>query len=206
MEIMERRCRHCKIIYKPEKFSSYILFCSRCKREVFFNSNFDGETPCIIYLGEEAIGEIRHISDDNYKISSDRFGIDEVINNSKRPFIEIENYLNQAIGFLHGSMDVHEGVLLLHNEKLQKFYSFKEFKNTDMFLGQNGEMPFTLKDIHNIDNHNYYVSLLFKQGFLYEISLVCNDIEKDSYSMEKEKALHDSILKEYGLRNDEDLE
>ncbi len=78
-------------------------------------------------------------------------------------------------------------------------YSFEEFKGTRFYKNQDGIKIIYLDEQQMIEKHPYIVSLFFKTGKIYMVSLICC-YKKYSESDEfKRKALHDSILKELGI-------
>lgn len=78
-------------------------------------------------------------------------------------------------------------------------YTFEEFKRSRYYNNQDGILVIYLDDKINVDGRCYYVSLFFRNGNLYMLSLICCDryfAEKDEY---KRKEYHDKILKSYGI-------
>lgn len=206
-DIVERRCYRCGNIYKFEKVPSYILFCPRCKRFDYFEPYYtdNGIVPCRIYLGDEIIGEMTSENDNKYNVVCEVHGVNECIYGSTNPYLDVGDILKQIIGNIYGSMDYRTGELTLHNEIFHKGYTFKQFKKSALYSGQNAEKVFTLEGKYKIDNWEFYVSLFFKQGVLNMISLCYNVHEIGFEDEPKRKELHDSILAEYGLSDDEEF-
>ncbi len=206
-DIVERRCCRCGNKYKYEKVPSYILFCPRCKRFDYFEPNYtdNGIIPCRIYLGDEIIGEMTSENDNKYNVVCKEYRVNECIYGSTNPYLDAGDILKQIIGNIYGSMDYRTGELTLHNEIFHKDYTFKQFKKSALYSGQNAERVFTLEGKYKIDNWEFYVSLFFRQGILNMISLCCNTHEISFDDEPKRKELHDSILAEYGLSDDEEF-
>ena len=53
--------------------------------------------------------------------------------------------------------------------------------------------------IKKIDNRKYIVSLFFRNGKIYMVSLICCDKEFSEKDEDKRKILHDDILNELGI-------
>lgn len=206
-DIVERRCCRCGNKYKYEKVTSYILFCPRCKRFDYYEPNYtdNGIIPCRIYLGDEIIGEMTSESDNKYNVVCKEYGVNECIYGSTNPYLDASDILKQIIGNIYGSMDYRTGELTLHNEMFHKGYTFKQFKKSALYSRQKVERVFTLEEKYKIDNWEFLVSLFFRQGILNMISLCCNSHEISFDDEQKRKELHDSILAEYGLSDDEEF-
>lgn len=88
--LVERRCSCCGNTYKHEEAPSYISFCPNCKKDGFFEPYYtdNGIMPCLIFLGEETIGEMTSVSESSYIIISDKFDIHERIDDSFNPYLE----------------------------------------------------------------------------------------------------------------------
>lgn len=94
-EIIEHRCSCCGHIYKHKNYHSYIALCPNCKMDGFYQPYYseDGIMPCRIFLGEENIGKMISISTTSSKIVSDKFGINECIDNSPDPYVEAKDMI-----------------------------------------------------------------------------------------------------------------
>lgn len=206
-DIAERRCCHCGNEYKYEKVPSYILFCPRCKRFDCFEPNYtdNGIIPCRIYLGDEIIGEMTSENDNKYNVVCKEYGVNECIYGSTNPYLDAGDILKQIIDNIYGSMDYRTGELTLHNEIFHKGYTFKQFKKSSLYKLQDDVKMFALEGKYKIDNWIFYVSFFFKYGELYMISLCCEGSEIRFEDEQKRKKLHDSILAEYGLSDDEEF-
>lgn len=79
-------------------------------------------------------------------------------------------------------------------------YSFEQFKQTIFYNNQDGIRIIYLDNQHIIKNRKYIVSLFFRNGIIYMLSLICCDEEFTEINEEKRKILHNNILKEWGLK------
>lgn len=79
-------------------------------------------------------------------------------------------------------------------------YSFEQFKETKFYKNQDGIKIIYLDEQQIIENRKYIVSLFFKTGKIYMVSLICCDKEFSESDECKRKALHDDILNELGIR------
>ena len=77
-------------------------------------------------------------------------------------------------------------------------FSFEQFKNTRFYKNQDGLRIFYLDEQQIIDNRKYIVSLFFRNGKIYMVSLICCDKEFSEKDEDKRKILHDDILNEFG--------
>ena len=96
--------------------------------------------------------------------------------------------------------DIRNGILRLSEDLiLSPEYTFEDFKKTSYYKGQDGIRVITLDDRYNIEGNAFLVSLIFVEGRLDNVSLVCTD-EEFSWETEPErKKLHDRILNDWGL-------
>lgn len=96
--------------------------------------------------------------------------------------------------------DIRNGILRLSEDLiLSPEYTFEDFKKTSYYKGQDGIRVITLDDRYNIEGNTFIVSLVFVDGRLDNVSLVCTD-EEFSWETEPErKKLHDRILNDWGL-------
>ncbi|MBD5452851.1 MAG: hypothetical protein HDR30_00795 [Lachnospiraceae bacterium] len=78
-------------------------------------------------------------------------------------------------------------------------YSFEEFKSTKFYKKQDGIKIIYLDEQQMIEKHQYIVSLFFRTGKIYMVSLICCDKDYSESDEYKRKALHDNILKELGI-------
>ena len=99
--------------------------------------------------------------------------------------------------------DIRNGILRLSEDLiLSPEYTFEDFKKTSYYKGQDGIRVITLDDRYNIEGNTFIVSLVFVDGRLDNVSLVCTD-EEFSWETEPErKKLHDRILNDWGLSED----
>ena len=97
-------------------------------------------------------------------------------------------------------IDVKKGIVKIADDLyISPNYSFAQFKKTSFYNNQDGIRIICLEKQQCIDGTNYLVSVFFRNDKIYMLSLVCC---KKQYSEENEKerkALHDEILKKYGV-------
>ncbi len=82
-------------------------------------------------------------------------------------------------------------------------YSFEQFKHTKFYKNQDGIKMIYLDGPQRIDGRNYIISLFFRYGKIYMVSLICCDVEFLENDEKKRKALHDDILNGLGIRPQE---
>ena len=80
-------------------------------------------------------------------------------------------------------------------------YSFEDFKKTGYYTGQDGIRVIPLGKQY-IDGRNFMVTLFFRDGEIYLVSLVCIDCIYSEENEMNRKALHDSILRTYGIEEE----
>ena len=99
-------------------------------------------------------------------------------------------------------LDISNGFFKI-SDKLIIFtgFSFEQFKNTRFYKNQDGLRIFYLDEQQIIDNRKYIVSLFFRNGKIYMVSLICCDKEFSEQDEKKRKELHDTILSELGLNS-----
>ena len=83
--------------------------------------------------------------------------------------------------------------LLKISDELTVFpgYSFEQFKHTKFYKNQDGIKIIYLDTQQSIDNRKFIVSLFFRNGKIYIVSLICCEQER--------KLLHDEILHKLGI-------
>ena len=96
-------------------------------------------------------------------------------------------------------MDWKNGVISIDDITFSPGFSFGDFKNTSLYSGQDGVRMIYLDKVCCIDNNRFKVSIMFRNGMLYLISLYCVDIDIPYERESERKLLHDSILKDHGL-------
>lgn len=96
--------------------------------------------------------------------------------------------------------DIRKGILRLSEDLiLSPAYTFEDFKKTSYYKGQDGIRVITLDDRYNIEGNIFLVSLVFVDGRLDNVSLVCTDEEFSWDTEPKRKIFHDRILNAWGL-------
>lgn len=98
-------------------------------------------------------------------------------------------------------LDINNGFLPISDE-LTTFpgFSFEQFKHTRFYKNQDGLRIIYLDEQQIIDNRKYIVSLFFRNGKIYMVSLICCDKEFSEKDENKRKILHDNILNELGIK------
>ena len=101
-------------------------------------------------------------------------------------------------------LDINNGVIEISDElTIFPDYSFEQFKNTRFYNNQDGVRIFYLDEQQIIDSRKYIVSLFFRNGKIYMVSLICCDKEFSEKNEDKRKLLHDNILNELGIKHHE---
>ena len=204
-KMLERKCRYCGKEYKYEGVANFIAFCPHCKRYDFSESEYGygSITPCRIIIGEKTIGEVKGDSKSGYELLVPELEIYEKLNESIFPLTQAADIVDYKMNHELGYMDFRSGEFILLGERLCRGYTFRQFKKSSMYCGQSAERYITLNKAYRINDKGFYVSLLFKHGLLYLISLVCNDISLSPDEEPRRKELHDKLLSEYGLSDEQ---
>ncbi len=79
-------------------------------------------------------------------------------------------------------------------------FSFEQFKHTKFYKDQDGIKIIYLDGQQIIDDRKYIVSLFFRNGTIYIVSLICCDREFSENNEKERKKLHDDILNELEIR------
>lgn len=97
-------------------------------------------------------------------------------------------------------INMHNGTVVISKE-LTVFpgFTFEQFRRMRFYKNQDGVGVILLDGAQMIDGRNYYVSLFFREGSLYMLSLVCCDWRFSEIDEKKRESVHDQILKELGL-------
>ncbi len=82
-------------------------------------------------------------------------------------------------------------------------FSFEQFQRTKFYKKQDGIKMIDLDGPQRIDGRNYLVSLFFRSGIIYLVSLVCCDETFSANEEKQRKRFHDHILNQLGLRPQE---
>ena len=99
-------------------------------------------------------------------------------------------------------LDFNNGFLKLSDElTIFPGFLFEQLKKTRFYKNQDGVRVFYLDDSQIIDNRKYIVSLFFRNGKIYMVSLICCDKEFSEKDEVKRKILHDDILNELGINH-----
>lgn len=104
-------------------------------------------------------------------------------------------------------MDISKGIVKIDNELVVKpNFTFEQFKQTKFYINQDGIRIIYLDEPQIIKNRKYIVSLFFRDGKIYMLSLICCDEEYSEKDESKRKDLHDAILREFGVFENSNFE
>ncbi len=99
---------------------------------------------------------------------------------------------------------IRDGFISISNKlTIYPGFSFEQFKHTKFYKGQDGIKIIYLDGQQIIDDRKYIVSLFFRNGKIYMVSLICCDKEFSENDEKKRKILHDDILQELGISPEE---
>lgn len=90
-----------------------------------------------------------------------------------------------------------------HDVIVDKDYTFEMFKKTYFYNNQDGIRIIDLEEMQVIDGKKYVVSLFFREGLIYMISLINCDKEISQEDEYLRKHIHDKILSEIGIKSGE---
>ena len=80
---------------------------------------------------------------------------------------------------------IDKGVISLSDDLvITSGYTFDQFRATRYYKGQKPERVFWLDEKFMFQGHSFMVSLFFRSGVIYMLSLLCCDLE---FGMEEEK-------------------
>lgn len=97
-------------------------------------------------------------------------------------------------------LDICNGFLKISDElTIFPGFSFGQFKHTRFYKNQDRVKIIYLDEQQIIDNKKYIVSLFFRNGKIYMVSLICCHKEFSEKDEDKRKILHDDILNELGI-------
>lgn len=96
-------------------------------------------------------------------------------------------------------LDISNGFLKIDELTIFPGFSFEQFKHTRFYKNQDGSRIICLDEKQVIDSRKYIVSLFFRNGKIYIVSLICCDKEFSEKNEDKRKILHDDILNESGI-------
>lgn len=99
-------------------------------------------------------------------------------------------------------LDISNGLFKISDElTIYPGFSFEQFKHTRFFKNQDGLRIIYLDEQQIIDNRKYIISLFFRNGKIYMVSLICCDKEFSEKDEDKRKIFHDEILYELGINH-----
>ena len=101
---------------------------------------------------------------------------------------------------------INKGVISLSDDLvITSGYTFDQFRSTRYYEGQKPERAFWLDEKFMFQGHSFMVSLFFRSGVIYMLSLLCCDLEFGMEEEKKRKELHDEILQSWGIeRSDQE--
>ena len=101
---------------------------------------------------------------------------------------------------------INKGVISLSDDLvITSGYTFDQFRATRYYKGQKPERVFWLDEKYMFQGHSFMVSLFFRSGVIYMLSLLCCDLEFGMEEEKKRKELHDEILQSWGIeRSDQE--
>ena len=95
---------------------------------------------------------------------------------------------------------IDKGVISLSDDLvITSGYTFDQFRATRYYKGQKPERVFWLDEKFMFQGHSFMVSLFFRSGVIYMLSLLCCDLEFGMEEEKKRKELHDEILQSWGI-------
>lgn len=96
--------------------------------------------------------------------------------------------------------DFNKGIFSLAEDLvITSGYTFEQFQNTKYYRNQNPERVFWLKEKFEFHDHAFKVSLFFRNGIIYMLSLLCCDKTFNMEEEKKRKSFHDEILSSWGI-------
>lgn len=102
-------------------------------------------------------------------------------------------------------LDTNNGFLTISDElTIFPGFSFEQFKHTRFYKNQDGVRIIYLDEKYIIDNRKYIISLFFRNGKIYMVSLICCDKEFSEKDVVKRKKMHDDILNELGINQNKE--
>ena len=100
----------------------------------------------------------------------------------------------------HRRAVMNKGVISLSDELvIASGYTFEQFRNTRYFKGKDPKRVFWLDEKLLFQGYSFMVSLFFRNGVIYMLSLLCCDLEFGMEEEKKRKELHDEILQSWGI-------
>ena len=97
-------------------------------------------------------------------------------------------------------LDIYNGFFKISDElTIFQGFTFEQFKHTKFYKNQDELRIIYLDEQQIINNKKYIVSLFFRNGKIYMVSLICCDKEFSEKDEAKRKILHDDALNEIGI-------
>ena len=99
-------------------------------------------------------------------------------------------------------ININNGSILIgHSLLIDKNFTFERFKESYLYNGQDGVRIIDLKEEQIIDGKKYVISLFFREGILYMVSLVNCDYDIPMEQESLRKKIHDTILEDIGAQS-----
>ena len=102
-------------------------------------------------------------------------------------------------------IDFENGIIVIDDEIINPEYTFRDFCNSPFYDNQDGIKIICLNGEKEIDDHHFIVSLFFRNGKIYMISLICCDCEFTPETEYERKELHDEILRKYFINDNKEF-
>lgn len=100
-------------------------------------------------------------------------------------------------------INLNSGVLTITSElEIYPGYTFEKFKLSKFYTGQDGIRIIYLNNKQMIDGKEYVISLFFRGGNIYMVSLIDCSIDISEKDEPKRKEIHDNTLKKLGIKNE----
>lgn len=110
----------------------------------------------------------------------------------------------RRLEFVRGTcmINVERGSILIgHGLLIDKDFTFERFKESYLYDGQDGIRKIDLKQEQMIDGKKYMISLFFKNGVLYMVSMINCDYDIPVEQETLRKKVHDTILQDIGVKS-----
>ncbi len=100
--------------------------------------------------------------------------------------------------------DIRDGFVTISDElTIYPDFTFEQFKHTRFYKNQDGIKMIFLDGQQIIEDRKFIVGLIFRDGKIYMVSLICCDKEFSEKDEKKRKGFHDGILNKLGIRPQE---
>lgn len=97
-------------------------------------------------------------------------------------------------------IDIKSGILKINDQlTIGPNYTFEKFKESNLYKGEDGIRIIYLDNKQEIDGKKYIISLFFKNGVIYLVSLIYCEPEISEKNESERKKIHDEILDLNGI-------